>query len=33
LLTSFREALDKDDMGKITRLLETGKQNRDAVGN
>ena len=33
LLTSFREALAKDDMGKITRLLETGKQNRDAVGN
>jgi prephenate dehydrogenase len=33
LLTSFREALDKDDMEKITRLLETGKQNRDAVGN
>ena len=33
LLTSFREALAKDDMGKVTRLLETGKQNRDAVGN
>ena len=33
LLTSFREALDKDDMEKVTRLLETGKQNRDAVGN
>ncbi len=33
LLTSFREALDKDDMEKITRLLETGKQHRDSVGN
>jgi len=33
LLTSFREALDKDDVRKITRLLETGKKHRDSVGN
>ncbi len=33
LLTSFREALDKDDVREITRLLETGKKHRDSVGN
>jgi len=33
LLTSFREALDKDDEREITRLLETGKKHRDSVGN
>jgi len=33
LLTSFREALDKDDMETIISLLETGKQHRDSVGN
>ena len=33
LLADFREALAKDDALEITRLLETGKHNRDAVGN
>ena len=33
LLTSFREALNKDDVREITRLLETGKKHRDSVGN
>jgi prephenate dehydrogenase len=33
VLASFRRALDKDDHDELLRLLEQGKQARDAVGN
>jgi prephenate dehydrogenase len=32
VLASFRAALQRGDQAKIAKLLEAGKQNRDAVG-
>lgn len=33
VLASFRQALEKGDQAALRRLLKTGKDNRDAVGN
>jgi prephenate dehydrogenase len=32
VLSEFRQALEQDATAAITRLLDAGKQNRDALG-
>jgi hypothetical protein len=32
VLCEFRRALEENDAAAITRLLDAGKQNRDALG-